>query len=243
MIKHLVAGGCSFTADGIGGVPPSPFNPDGACTFIEDESYVTAQPQTWVSFLSQQLPVKSLVNLAADGHGNVLTANNIISLLTRFKYDPTNTLVMFNITDASRLDLMCDWLNPDASLWCTWPENILNFKYLDPSSTLVQSVKKHMGLEQVETCSANALWGLVGFLKANGFDFRFMTMRDYTACYPAGHPITQLLEQYQAHWIQLGQGRGMLEYVQQLNLTVSSRNFHPTVEGHRKIAQCVLQGF
>jgi len=241
VIEHIVAGGCSFTADGVGGIPPNLHSPEGACSFVSDGFYTAAEPKSWVSFLAQQLQVKSLVNLASSGHGNMATANNIISLLTRFKYDKTKTIILFNITDAGRLDLMCDWSHPAASTQCTWPWDTLNFKYLDNARDLAKSTKKTMGIDQVEICSVNAVWGLIGFLTVNGYNFKFLTMRDYTEHYPAEHPMSQLLNQYQAHWIKLSGERGLVEYVQKQNLAIGEGDFHPTVDGHRMIAQEVLK--
>jgi len=237
MIEHLVVGGCSFTADGIGGMPPSLNNPHGGCTFIETATV----PKTWPGFLSQQLQVISLVNLAAASHGNMATANNIISVLTRFKYDPTKTMVLFNITDAGRLDLMCDWSHPAVSTHCTWPYDALSFKYLDQTRDIAKSTKKTMGINQVEICSVNALWGLFGFLEANGYNFKFLTMRDYTCYYLPEHPMSRLLNQYQQHWIKLDSGRGLVEYVEQHDLAIMEGDFHPTVAGHRMIAGEVLK--
>lgn len=235
MIQHLVAAGCSFTADGVGGVPPNELNPTGACTFIPDEAYVAADPKTWIGFLAQRLQVRSLINLAANGHGNTLTAMNIMQVLTKFDYDPVTTMIMFNITDAGRLDVMCDWHHPQASQYCTWPQQVLPYRYLDPNSEVQQTVKKNMGLEQVETVSCHALQGLMCFLKENKFQFKFLTMRDYT-----NHsPLSALIQQHEAHWIPLSTSAGMMEYAQAQGLTVSQRDPHPTVQGQKLIADWV----
>lgn len=202
---------------------------------MPDESYSIASPKTWVGFLAQQLAVKSLVNLAANSHGNMLTANNIMSLLNRFKYDPSKTIVLFNITDAARLDLMCDWSHPDASPWCTWPQNVLDFKYLSQTSDLVQTVRKNTGIDQIETASSNALHGMISFLTANGYNFKFLTMRDYSNC----AKLSPIIDQYYSHWIDLDASAGLVEYVQKLKLTLSNTDFHPNMAGHKIIADGV----
>jgi len=237
MIKHIVAGGCSFTANGIGGVPPSESNPDGGCSFIDDQVFPAPIPGSWVGFVAKKLQVKSLVNVAANSHGNIATANNLMQVLTRFNYDPDQTLVLFNISDPSRLDLPCSWDHPEKSLFCAWPDSVIDFSYLSCSCQLVESAQKNIGIEQVNVLSTNALLGLLSFLTLNGFNFKFLTMRNYTQI----EPLNKVIDNNKSSWISLGSGLGMIEYVMDLGLTVSDIDTHPNLQGHVMIADRVLE--
>ena len=237
MIKHIVASGCSFTAAGIGGVPPSPEDPDGGCSVVQDEAYQILEPKSWVEFVARNMQVKSLINVAAESHGNILIANNIMSVLQKFKYPIGNTLVLFNISDPARLDMVCDWQESGKSDFCKWPSSILDFAYISQTDKQLDHVRKNMGIENIEKFSSNVLLGLFCFLQSSGFDFRFMTMRDYRS----NQYISTIIDRFSKKWIDLDPGHGMMEFVEQLGLTISNHDFHPNLQGHNKLANCVLE--
>lgn len=236
MIQHLVAAGCSFSSDGVGGCPPTIDNPFGGCSFIHDADYPCAEPKSWVGFLAQALNVTSLVNVAAASHGNILVANNIMSLLQRFSYNVANTLIVFNISDPGRLDIPCDYNDREKSKYCNWGEEVLPFSYLNSNHKHVAQTKKYMGLEQVEQFTTNSLLGLISFLKTQGYQFRFMTMGDYSQ-----HTnLKNVLTQYQEYMVPLTPGGNMKEFVYQLGLTLDDK-FHPDLNGHKILANKALE--
>jgi hypothetical protein len=236
MITHILASGCSFTSDGIGGVPPTKKNPDGGCSFIHDDSYTASEPRSWVSVVAQKLKVNSLVNVSAESHGNILIANNIMSILNKFKYDPKETMVMFNISDPGRLDVICDYTHPDACLHCSWDQSILPFKYLSRRSQQFKDIEKTMGIDQIELLSSNMLLGMMSFLQQNGFNFRFMVMSDFQF----SEPLTTVVTQFCENMIELTPGPSMSQFVNALELNLSD-GFHPDITGHAEIANHVLE--
>jgi len=236
MIEHVVVSGCSFTADGIGGSPPNPTDLKGSCSFIKYDGIETAEPRSWIGFVAQALKVTSLVNLAAGGHGNALVAINLINVLSRHNYDPSKTLVLFNITDPARLDLVCDYYDIQASRRVSWPSTVLPYSFLDPGSRALQQIKHQMGVEQIELFSSTHLQGLFGWLKSQGYRFRFLTMRDYTQC----EPLWSAIAPYYTEHIPLEEFQGMMEFVQHRQSTISQQDTHPNLQGHSLIAQCVL---
>lgn len=236
MIEHIVASGCSFTADGTGGLPPSLDHPVGSCSFIQDESYEVASPKTWIGHVAQHLQIKSLVNVSAGSHGNMLIANNIITLLNRYTYDPANTIILFNISDPARLDVPCSWDHPDKSTFCHWAPDIFPYSYLKRNSHFDKLIGKNMGIEQIELVSSNALLGMMSFLKQEKFNFKFLLMSDYTSHIHLG-PV---IKKFQSHMIDLNPGIGMKEFVENFNLNTDDK-FHPDAQGHKLIANKVLE--
>lgn len=236
MIKHIIASGCSFTEDGTGGVPPSDTDPTGGCSYTNNLSDNRPIPNTWVGYVAQQLQVSSLVNLSAGSHGNFLIANNIITLLNLYHYDPTTTVVLFNISDPARLDVPCSWDHPDRSTFCHWSLSIIPYTYFGRNSQINGLMSKNIGIEQIEIASSNALLGMMSFLKKQKINFKFMMMSDYRAHDYLG-PI---LNQFRSHMIELTPGAGMKEFVQNLNLNTGDQ-FHPDTHGHQRIAEVVLE--
>lgn len=236
MIRHLVAAGCSFSSNGPGGCPPTRDNPAGGCSYIPDPDYTVVEPMSWVGFLAQLLNVSSLVNVASASHGNILVANNIMSLLQRFSYSILDTLIVFNISDPGRLDIPCDYNDPGKSKYCDWDKSILPFSYLNYDHKQVSQTKKYMGLEQVEEFTTNSLLGMMSFLKTNGYQFRFMTMGDYSQHIN----LKNVLAQFQEHIVTLTPGNCMETFVDQLGLNLDD-SYHPDVAGHKMLADKVLE--
>jgi hypothetical protein len=236
MIKNLIASGCSFTEDGIGGVPPSPTDPLGGNSFLEIQEYPSTTPKSWASMIAKKLQVTSFVNLAAAGHGNISIANNMLTLLTRFTYNPAETLILFNITDPSRLDIPCDKLHPEHSCYSEWPEKIIPFKYIvSKESDITRGLTKTIGVDQVEILTSNMILGMMSFLKQNNFNFKFLLMSDYTA-----HPtLSPVISNFSSNLVKLDPGVGMHEFSIITN-NLHADGWHPSIEAHRAIADCVI---
>lgn len=189
MVKHIVASGCSYTADGTGGVPPSHIHPDGGCSFIHADP--PAQPNTWAGFVAQTLGVNSFINLAAGSHGNALISQTLIWALTHFDYSPKDTVVLFNISESMRLDIPCEWQHPDRSRFVDWPSDLIPYTYLDRSYHSHNTVFKHMGMDQVGRMSNYHLVSLFSFLESKGFRYNFVTMKNFTKDSFIGDTIRQ----------------------------------------------------
>ena len=236
MIKNLIASGCSFTQDGIGGVPPSEKDPLGGNSFLETADHPSGTPKSWAGMIAKQLQATSFVNLAASGHGNISIANNMLTFLSKFTYDPAETLILFNITDPFRLDIPCDKLHPEHSCYSGWPEEIIPFKYIiSKESDITRGLTKTIGVDQVEILTSNMLLGMMSFLKQNNFNFKFLLMSDYTT-----HPtLSPVISNFSSNLIKLDPGVGMHEFsIITNNLHADGR--HPNLEAHRAIANCVI---
>jgi|694.fasta_scaffold00286_72 hypothetical protein len=229
--KHLLVSGCSFTSDGIGGSPPS-LSSDGGCSFAYDTEFIPKHSKSWAGFLAQKLNVKSLVNTAAAGHGNILIANSILECLNRFGYNSTDTLVIVNISDPARFDAPCLYNHPgvdDKNI--PWDHTLLPYSYLNRSNKIIKDIEKNIGIEQIEYLTTNYVEFLFTLLENRNIDFYFLTMNDFNNSY-----LTTVLNKFNRHFIKLNPGPSMIQFCQQTNSTVTVDDYHPNIIGHKQIA-------
>jgi hypothetical protein len=234
--KNLLVGGCSFSSDGIGGTPPTALSP-GGCSFVKDEFYEASCPNAWPGFLAQQLGVVSMINTASASHGNILIANSILECLNRFEYNPTETLVVMNISDPSRYDVPCSFDHPDSDRYhIPWTQELIPYSYFDINSNIIKNMKKQIGYEQIEQLTSNSVEFLFNFLKYHSIDFYFLTMGNYNnSC------LTTVLTKFDSNYIKLTPGPDMIKYCQQTNTARSNLDNHPNNVGHRKISDIVFK--
>jgi hypothetical protein len=235
-MKKIICGGCSFTADGIGGTPPSLDN-DGGNSFVYDIDHMVTQPRSWASHLAANLAPNSFVNVAANAHGNILTAITIPYLLDTFQYDPSDTLVLFNISDPARFDQMCDHESYYKSEFIPWQEKMIPFAFIDRHSDFLRNIQKHTGTRCVERLTAMWLQFLCKYLKENGFQFAFMTMSNYRDV----EAYRWLYDRFEDKFIELDGNGSMKDFCLRRNLTVSEDDLHPNLLGHKLIAHRVLE--
>jgi len=98
-IKNILASGCSFTQDAIGGFPPT--ESIGGNSFREDPDYQCSVPKSWASFLAKQIDPDSFINCAAGSHGNHLVSKTIVDCLESSITSQTYTGI-FNVSDMAR---------------------------------------------------------------------------------------------------------------------------------------------
>lgn len=233
--KNLIVGGCSFTADGIGGIPPTQYS-NGGCSFINDSNFISATPVSWAGCLAKLLDVKSFVNVAAHSHGINLTVNAIIELLNKFNYSPDNTLIVFNITDPGRLDVSCDFDHHDKSKWVPWDQNLIPYSYIDRNNDFVKSCERNQGLDQVEISNVNILELFMCTLEQRKFDFYFLLMKNYL-----DHPtLGKVIQKHQSHLIDIDGHNNMYDYSVANKLLVAD-DFHPNLQAHKNISEIVYE--
>ena len=237
IINNIIAGGCSFTQDGISGVPPD-HNQIGGNSFLAypDDNIVAKVPKTWAGIISQRLAVKNMVNLAAGGHGNLLTANSLFSVLTKFNYPKDQTLILFNITEPTRLDMPCEFSHQDRCADIHWGPEILPLTYLSHSCSSIKKLKHQLGSDAISYLTSNSLQFFLSFLKSKQYKFLFLTMCDYTS----DRYLGPILNQYQKNYVTLDQFNNMMDFCVHNQVTVSDKDYHPNITGHEMIADKVL---
>lgn len=208
-----------MTANGVGGYPLQ------NCSFIDSE----LTPKTWIGFVAQELQVKSLTNVASASHGNQLIASSIIEVLTRFEYDPKETLILFNITYPGRFDAPCEFGHPEQSNMVAWDNSIIPYTYLTNLSNAHQTINK-ISPSQVNVW----LVSLFNFLENQKFDYRFLLAENFLE----DPVIGKTIKQFGNKLVHLDQSIGIKEFT--FAHAMLKDIVHPTVDGHKKIATCVM---
>jgi len=233
--KNLVVGGNSFTQDGIGGCPPT-LNSGGGCSFCNDENYKSAVPKSWVSWVASKLQVTSFVNTASSSHGNFLIADTILYLLTNYQYPPKDTLVIFNISMPTRLDIPCEFINPNVSKFLPWNENLIPFAYLNRHCKTYQHIEKNIGLDLVPIMSWQKIDFLCNWLENKKYNYLFLTTENYNNV----KEFQQIVDPRRQSFIDLDPGVGLLEW-SALTKNNTENNFHPDENGRRLISNLVIE--
>ena len=229
IVKNLIVSGDSFSYGGIGGCPPTLLSV-GGCSYIPDVDCGCTEPNIWPGFLARQLSVQSLVNTATSAHGNILISYTIFEILKKYTYNIEDTLIIFNLTDPNRLDTPCDFNNENADNLILWDEKLISHSYLTKPSTPIIS-------DAVEKYTSESVRFLMEYLKLKGFKFYFLLMSDYTEHKYLG-PI---IKQFRDHIITLNPGPSMIEFAVHTKNTVSKKDLHPNINGHRLIADQVYE--
>lgn len=222
-----------MTQHGLGGLPPT-MQHAGGCSYIDQGQGQVNEPGSWAGYLARDLAVTSMVNLAASGHGNLLTASAVMWMLDHYAYDPRDTVVIFNVTEPQRFDMMCDWQDPDRSAWVPWSSQIMPNTWMDVGSRALDRARARITLDNVGRMSRLALEGLMSWLDQQGWQWWFMTMDDYDQ-----DPYLASLVRDHPRRIDFGGQRGMTPYV--VSQGWSDDGYHPTDHGHRAIADWVLE--
>lgn len=209
-----MASGCSFTA---GGDPKS--------------------PRVWADYLIDD--VNMYANLALPGGGNFAVAKNIMMFLARYQhYRSENTLVVFNISDMARVDVMCDPGDTDANDSFPWA-TALGINWKTHGCRPVKGIKD-FGIPPAEWTNELALMGMISYLESRGFDYYFMYMLEHTSNNLSPW-FRKFMDDRSRHHVVLDGHNGMMEYCHDKKLVTAEDNWHPSPEGHRRIGNIVRQ--
>lgn len=231
--RHIVASGCSQTSDGIGGTPPRQDHV-GSCSFVNGAD--SASPVSWVSHMAVNYQVSSLCNTAAAAHGNILIHDTIIDTLERYQYNSDDTLVLFNLSWITRLDIPCGFDHFDRSNEIFWKSDFLPYSYLKQQSRTLQQFYEHIGKQQVKQTSVRSILNLFHYLENRGFTYRFVLASDdvWEQSYDK-----QILSTHQCQYVPINEYKGMREFARGSGLSHDGN--HPNADGHRVVAQLVMQ--
>ena len=221
--KNILAGGCSFTQDGIGGAPPTSVWAGGN-SFRHDVDYEVAIPRSWASMVAQELDPESFTNVAVASQGIVATCTTICDMLEKFNYTPEDTLVIFNVTRLARFDVQCDF-NTD-NRYIPWTKDILDYSYYKFKTKPWKEHLVNTTIEQILEQSVEHLEKLLDYLHNNQYPFVFTLLDDMSHL-----PVIQ---KYKAHLVPLPHV-GMLEFCRSIDEEDGSR--HPTLAGHIEVAK------
>lgn len=234
--KNLLVSGNSFTQDGIGGLPPTK-NSDGGNSFLDQGQGHVSTPGSWASIVAQSLKVQSFVNLAASSHSNILVANSLRHVLSNFNYSIQDTLVLFNLSIGSRLDIPCEFDHPDVSKYIPWDKNILPHSYLDRSSKAYKFCEKNIGIDIVKSLGYAQIDFLFNWLEANHYCYYFLLTNTDDL---EDQDLTKIIAPRQNRLIEINPGLAMYEYGQ-ISGNNKENNYHPDQNGREDIAHQVIK--
>lgn len=215
--KHLIVSGCSFSAGGVGGFPLE------GCSYIIDPDYDVVEPNCYAGFLARKLNITSLVNTASGSHGNILVSETVLDLLDQYDYSNADTLVVFNLSEPSRLDISCEH-GPESSKWISWTKDILSYAY---HPRIVNPA-----MEQQTSAKVNEL---MSTLQSKRFNFYFMMMDDYTN----DEYLGPVINKFKDHLITFDPGPSMLQFASATGKTKSVTDAHPNLQAHEIFADTI----
>jgi len=225
-VKNILSAGCSFTANDaqrvIGGTPPSEQSL-GSNNFKQGGW----NPKGWTSWLAREIDADSFVNVATSGCGNYCVSKTIRTILEKYNYAPTDTLVMFNVTSMSRRDVKVKYNNLND--YIPWKEDLLDFTFLKPHSSAWLGALKEadLSVEEIVKRNTRKLYQLFEYLTENAYPFVFTTLEDYSHL--------PLVQKYKDNLVPLP-NTGMFEFADNL-CEIGEDKFHPTINAHHQIGQ------
>lgn len=227
-VKTFIASGCSFTAS------------------TSDISKPTPTP-TWAWYLARHLDIEDYVNLALSGGGNTSTAFSLVSFLldrNDVYLDVDSNLVIFNITDFDRTDMITypdHYASNENNSW----KDLVGFNWIndggftgnrEPYNHLIQ---KNTGLKQVEKFGVLSLEMVLSFLDNIHIEYRILLMRNYIDVHDSPD-ITRLMAKYDDKIIKFGSSIGMYEFCKKHDM-LSEDGFHPSNGGYYKIYEEIIK--
>lgn len=235
-MKNLITSGCSFTQDGIGGLPPT-LTSEGGSSFLDGVDFTCSTPRSWASHIAKELKIKSFVNTAASSHGNMLGSITITELISNYNYTSDDTLIVFNITNFSRYDILCNYYHNDVSTAIPWNKELLDFGFISRHNQLYKNSIVNITDKNVIMLSKNYLKMLFEFLNNNNYEFYFLWMEDYSTVFNSD----KFLKKYLDRLITLENHNNMIDFCLSKKQTISPSDNHPSNKGHKLISNIVLE--
>jgi|TARA_B110000908_G_C10062264_1_gene361180 hypothetical protein len=234
-VTNVLSAGCSFTANEVvgftGGTPP------GEESLGSNSFRQNLEPKSWAGWLAKKLDSESFVNVAAGACGNYCVSKSVRTMLEKYNYAPTNTLVIFNITSMSRRDVKVKYNS--LNKYIPWEEDLMDFTFLEPFSSEWKAALKDIPIypgigkpliprefiEEIVERNTRKLYQLFEYLTENAYPYVFTTMEDYSHL--------PLVQEYKDNLVPLP-GNGMFEFATSL-CEISEDKFHPTINAHHRI--------
>jgi hypothetical protein len=224
-VKTLITTGCSYTAA---------------------SSNIDETPTSWAGHLARYLEVDDYVNLALPGGGNTSTSFSLTSFLLDRNdvfLDADSTMVVFNITDFDRTDMITYPDHYASNKHNSW-KDILGFNWINDSGFTNRKepydhlIQKNTGIKQVEKLGVLALELMVFMLHNMNIEYRILLMRDYI--HESSPDIARFMDKYDDKIIRLGSSIGMYEFCKKYSM-LSEDGFHPSNKGYYKIYNEIIK--
>ena len=228
---NFIVTGCSFTA----GIIPLPHN-------ISADWNERGSAWPHFCFAKTDATHSKFVNLALPGGGNTAAMSNLIYYLetNQSHLDKNKTIVGFNITGLSRVDVITDSTDSrvNKNQFCIDSTGIDHFSDKVGFGWITHgSYNKTIWTEKNYINGALAVLQCLCYLDLHNYQYFFMTMNDeiYTTA-PAW--FQQCLDSRKDKWITFDDAQSMLTLIKERKMYET--DWHPSTQGHKLIAQYVL---
>ena len=202
-------------------------------------------PTVWPHFFVSKIKTDELINLSIPGSGNISIGNNLIFYIENRWVDVKDHLIVFNLTELDRFDVMCEPLHTDASQYFSWAAPlghnwIIDGGFHNPSKTFGNSLQKNMGYHSVVRMNSLAIVSTLNYLRSKKLKYRFFMLRDYF-----NHPDTpeflkKSLYDHNENLIELSGHRGVFDFCKNHNM-LDEDQFHPNREAHQLLAEKIAR--
>jgi hypothetical protein len=237
--KNIIAGGCSFTACDLGGLPPTDIS-EGVNYYSIGTDKI---PWSWTSIVARELNPQSYVNLASGGAGNLQITNTIVDLFNNYNYNVNDTLILFNLSAPTRFDLICDWYHPDKSDYTNWDKSVLPYTFLGPEKPVAQKIKKELDIDNIEKLTVNLSEMFLAWLDSKKIDYIFGLMSSLS--YERNEILQQkvlnnIIGPRKEKLLSFGDILYMRDYAASINQTFNDK-MHPNLVCHKIFADLTLK--
>jgi hypothetical protein len=229
LYQKLIIAGCSFSA----------------CSSSVEEANLN--PCHWPQFLCKMLGSTQLVNLGISGAGVQSTSNNLINFCEHDYIDPAQTLVVFNISQLHRWDLMCTTNHPDSlSTVFSW-NTILNHNWIlseqfkmHNKSHYMHQLAMNMGVDQQIKLNCLSLIGLMSYLEQKGLQYYFVMLDDSLHDKDTPEFFKKFLSTKLDHLVTVQNFYSLKEFARSTR-NICNDNFHPDAQGYKIIAEHMFE--
>ena len=226
--QKLITAGCSYSA----------------CSSSIEESL--RSPRSWPHFLSNFLMCTQLVNLGIPGSGTQSMVYNLINFCDSDIIDASQTLIVFNITELHRWDIMCPVGHPDACKHFSW-DKILNHSWIlsehfngSSGKHYMQQLGINMGVEQQIKTNCLSIISLVNYLKQRGLNYYFIMLDDNFNDTNTPDFFKRFLQSEIENAVMVENHYSMLKFATE-SQKIADDQCHPNTEGYKTIAEHIFK--
>ena len=178
------------------------------------------------------------------GGGNLAAGVNLIYYLETHFCDPQTTLVLFNVTEFDRIDTATRY-HPDSNPHFSWADD-MGIEWITEGSFVANCkpfngmLQKNIGYET--TVVFNVLQAILvqEYLCGRGYKYKWMYMSD-RCIEQIPNDLRSSMLRFENDRISFGDYHSMREWVLSMDMTISEKDDHPNKQGHKKIADRILE--
>ena len=205
-----------------------------------------AEKSTWVHNLIEPWNIEILVNLAISGGGNIASSFNLKwFVMNHNEFTSDNTLILLNLIDLDRYDLLVDADHPDANEHCSW-STYCGFGWLTSGGfhnnrKWCSQIQMHSGYNNFVKMNQMAIIDLITFIESRGFEYAFMCYNNDILTKNMNTFFWEFISKRNSKLITF-ENHHMHEYCK-VNYLLSDDGEHPSKEGYAAIAKYVINHF